>query len=100
MTARALIDESRAALTRQKLRDLQVTPAPSPGDDSDRATLDAVVDDGHRFMRQLYAVAGDIGVRDDDGRADHARAADEARLRRSGRPRSASATRRPTAPRR
>lgn len=60
-TARSLIDESSPALARQKLRDLHVAPAPSPGDDSDRATLDAVVDDGHRFMRQLYAVAGDIG---------------------------------------
>lgn len=60
-TARSLIDESTPALQRQKLRDLHVAPAPSPGDESDRATLDAVVDDGHRFMRQLYAVAGDIG---------------------------------------
>jgi hypothetical protein len=60
-TARSLIDESTPALQRQKLRDFHIAPAPSPGDESDRATLDAVVDDGHRFMRQLYAVAGDIG---------------------------------------
>ncbi len=60
-TARALVDESRPALERQKFRDLKVSAAPAAGDQSDRVVLDAVVDDGPRFMRQLYVVAGKLG---------------------------------------
>lgn len=60
-SARSLVDQSRLALERQKLRDLKVSPAPPAGDESDRVVLDATVDDGHLFMRQLYAVAGDMG---------------------------------------
>ncbi|HWE30184.1 MAG TPA: hypothetical protein VHB97_19390 [Polyangia bacterium] len=60
-TARSLADESRPALERQRLRDLKLSSVPPAGDDSDRALVDAIVDDGHRFVRQLYAVAGDIG---------------------------------------
>ena len=60
-TARALADESRPALQRQGFRDVKLTPTATPADDSDRIVLDAVVDDGHRFVRQLYAVWGDIG---------------------------------------
>lgn len=61
MSARALADESRPALERQGFRELKLTTPPPPTDDSDRVLLDAVVDDGHRFVRQLYAVWGDIG---------------------------------------
>ena len=61
VSARALVDESRPALERQKFRDLKLSAAAPAGDESDRVVLDAVVDDGHLFMRQLYAVAGDIG---------------------------------------
>lgn len=60
-TARSLVEESRPALERQKFRDLKLSAAPPAGDESNRVVLDAVVDDGHLLMRQLYAVAGDIG---------------------------------------
>ncbi len=60
-TARSLVEESRPALARQKFRDVKLSPAPAAGDESDRIVLDATVDDGHQFMRQLYAVAGGIG---------------------------------------
>ncbi len=60
-TARSLVEESRPALARQKFRDVKLSPAPAAGDESDRVVLDATVDDGHQFMRQLYAVAGGIG---------------------------------------
>ncbi len=59
--ARALVDESRPALERQGFRDITLTPTPPPGDESDRLVLDAVVEAGHRFVRQLYAVSGEIG---------------------------------------
>jgi hypothetical protein len=59
--ARSLVDESRPALERQRLREIKLSPTPPAGDESDRLVLDAVVDDGHRFVRQLYAVAGDLG---------------------------------------
>jgi len=59
-TAHSLVAESRPALERQKFRDLKTSPAPPAGDESDRLLVDAVVDDGHRFMRQLYAVAGNL----------------------------------------
>jgi hypothetical protein len=60
-TARALADESRPALERQGFRDLKIAPVAAPGDESDRVVLDAVLDDGHRFVRQLYVTAGAIG---------------------------------------
>ena len=59
--ARALADESRPSLERQGFRDLKVTPVAAPGDESDRVVLDAFVDDGHRFVRQLYVTAGGLG---------------------------------------
>src|SRR6185437_14853314 len=58
-TAASLVAESRPALERQRFRDIKLSPAPPAGDDSDRVVLDAIVDDGHQLMRQLYAVAGD-----------------------------------------
>jgi hypothetical protein len=60
-SARSLADASRPALQRQGFRDIKLSPTPQPTDDSDRLMLDAVVDDGHRFVRQLYAVASGIG---------------------------------------
>ena len=61
-TARTLVDESRPVLQRQGFRDLELSAPPAPpSDDSDRVTLAAVVDDGHRFVRQLYVVASGIG---------------------------------------
>lgn len=60
-TARSLVEESRPALERQKFRELKLSPAPPAGDESDRIVLDAIVDDGHQLMRQLYAVSGTIG---------------------------------------
>jgi hypothetical protein len=60
-TAASLVAESRPALERQRFRDIKLSPAPPAGDESDRVVLDAVVDDGHQLMRQLYAVAGDVG---------------------------------------
>jgi hypothetical protein len=59
--ARSLTDESRPALQRQGFRDIKLSASPQPSDESDRLVLDAVVDDGHRFVRQLYAVADGIG---------------------------------------
>ena len=52
-TARALVEESRPALERQKFRELKLSAAPPAGDESDRVVLDATVDDGHLVMRQL-----------------------------------------------
>ena len=60
-TARSLADGSRPSLTRQGFRDIKVSAPQQPTDDSDRLVLDAIVDDGHRFVRQLYAVASGIG---------------------------------------
>ena len=60
-TARSLADASRPPLMRQGFRDIKVSTPPQPTDDSDRLVLDAIVDDGHRFVRQLYAVANGIG---------------------------------------
>ncbi|MGZ3405856.1 MAG: hypothetical protein ACXVAN_05385 [Polyangia bacterium] len=60
-TARALAEESRPALQRQGFRDIKLSTAPQATDESDRVVLDAVIDDGHRFVRQLYAVADGIG---------------------------------------
>ena len=60
-TARSLADQSRPALTRQGFRDLKLAPLPPAADRSDRVELEAVIDDGHRLVRQLYAVADGIG---------------------------------------
>jgi len=60
-TARQLADESRPALERQGFRDLRITALPPPSDESDRVLLEATLADGHRFVRQLYAVAQGIG---------------------------------------
>src|SRR2546423_14815312 len=43
-TARSLVDESRPALERQRLREVKVSPAPAAGDQSGRLGLDARVD--------------------------------------------------------
>ena len=59
-TARALADESRPSLQRQGFREMKLTTPPQPSDDSDRIVLDAIVDDGHRFVRQLYAVSSGV----------------------------------------
>ncbi len=60
-TARALADQSRPALERQGFHAITLSPVAAAGDESDRLLLDASVDDGRRFVRQLYAVAGAIG---------------------------------------
>jgi hypothetical protein len=60
-SARSLADESRPALERQGFRGIKLAPVPPAGDDSDRIALDAVVDEGRRFVRQLYAVSGSLG---------------------------------------
>ena len=59
--ARSLADESKPALLRQGFREIKLSDAPAAGDESDRLILDAVVDDGHRFVRQLYVTSGGIG---------------------------------------
>ncbi|MDB4964820.1 MAG: hypothetical protein JWN44_509 [Myxococcales bacterium] len=61
LDARGLAEESKPALERQGFRSITISPERPSGDDSDRVRLDATVDDGHRFVRQLYAVADDIG---------------------------------------
>lgn len=60
-TARSLLDESRPALERQGFRGVTVTTPHPAGDDSDRAELDAELDEGRRFVRQLYVVSGGVG---------------------------------------
>jgi hypothetical protein len=60
-TARALADESRPALERQGFRNVTVTVERPPGEDSERARLEATIDDGRRVVRQLYAVTEGIG---------------------------------------
>ena len=59
--ARALATESRPALERQGFRAITLADERPAGDDSERVRLDATVDDGHRFVRQLYVVADGIG---------------------------------------
>ena len=60
-TARGLADESRPALERQGFREIKLSPTAAAGDESDRLLLDASVDDGRRFVRQLYVVSGGLG---------------------------------------
>ena len=60
-SARSLADESRPALARQGFRAITLSPAPPAGDESDRLLLDASIDEGRRFVRQLYAVSGAVG---------------------------------------
>jgi hypothetical protein len=60
-TARQLVEESRGALERQGFRAIAIADERPSGDDSQRARLDATVDDGHKFVRQLYVVWGGIG---------------------------------------
>lgn len=60
-SARSLADESRPALERQGFHDLKLTPVAAPGDESDCVVLDAIVDAGHRFVRQLYVTSGALG---------------------------------------
>lgn len=60
-TARSLADESRPSLERQGFREIKLSPTPAAGDESDRLLLDASVDDGHRFVRQLYVVSSALG---------------------------------------
>jgi hypothetical protein len=56
-----LAAESKPALERQGFRAITIADEKPTGDDSERVRLDATVDDGHRFVRQLYAVADSIG---------------------------------------
>jgi len=60
-SAKSLAEQSRPALERQGFRDIKLGPVPPSGDDSDRIALDAVVEEGRRFVRQLYAVADGLG---------------------------------------
>jgi hypothetical protein len=60
-SARSLADESRPALERQGFRDIKLAAAPPAGDESDRVVLDAVIDEGRRFVKQLYVVSGNLG---------------------------------------
>jgi hypothetical protein len=53
--ARALAQESRAALTRQGFQQIQLS------EDGGRVRLDALLDGGRRFVRQLYLVDAGIG---------------------------------------
>jgi hypothetical protein len=61
LDARGLAAESKPALERQGFRAITIAAQAPSGDESDRARLDATVDDGHRFVRQLYVVADGIG---------------------------------------
>jgi hypothetical protein len=60
-TARALADESRPALERQGLRGVTVTVERPPGEEIERARLEATIDRGRRVFRQLYAVTEGFG---------------------------------------
>jgi hypothetical protein len=60
-SARALADESWPALERQGFREIKLTEVRPAGDDSDRVVLDASIEQGRRFVRQLYVVAGSLG---------------------------------------
>jgi hypothetical protein len=51
----ALAEQSRAALTKQGFASLSIRK------DGEHARLDAVLDGGKRFMRQVYVVDGDLG---------------------------------------
>jgi hypothetical protein len=53
--ARALAEESRAALMRQGFQQIQLTS------EGGRVRLDALLDGGRRFARQLYIVEGGLG---------------------------------------
>jgi len=59
--AQVLAEESKPALERQGFRDIKLTTVPPAGDDSDRVVLDASIDQGRRFVRQLYVVGGSLG---------------------------------------
>lgn len=61
LDARGVAAESRPALERQGFRAIKLTPAPAASDESNRVVLEATLDDGHRFVRQLYAVAAGMG---------------------------------------
>jgi hypothetical protein len=60
-SARALADESRPALERQGFIGIKLTEVRPAGDDSDRVVLDASIEQGRRFVKQLYVVAGSLG---------------------------------------
>jgi hypothetical protein len=63
-TARALSDESRPALERQGFRSIVVTLEHAPDGPEDappRVRLEASLDGGRRFVRQLYVVDEGIG---------------------------------------
>jgi hypothetical protein len=60
-TARALADESRPALERQGLRQIVVTVERPPGEELERARLQATLGDARRVIMQLYAVTEGIG---------------------------------------
>ncbi len=61
MSARSLADESRPALERQGFRAIELSAAPPSTDETSRVVLAATLDDAHRFVRQLYVVAGNVG---------------------------------------
>jgi hypothetical protein len=61
LDAQGLAAESKPALERQGFRGISISAERPSGDESDRVRLDAMVDDGHRFVRQLYVVADGIG---------------------------------------
>jgi hypothetical protein len=60
-TARALADESRPALEREGLRGITITVERPPGEEQERARLEATIDSGRRVFRQLYAVTEGYG---------------------------------------
>jgi hypothetical protein len=60
-TARALADESRPALERQGLRGISIAVEHPPGEEQERARVEATIDSGRRVFRQLYAVTEGFG---------------------------------------
>ena len=61
MTARALADESRAALVRMGWRYVVESNDQALSGDLPRVRLDAQLDDGRKMARQVYVVADGIG---------------------------------------
>ena len=60
-TARSLAEESRPALERQGFRSVTVSDERTAADEGQRVRLDASIEDGRRFVRQLYTVAAGLG---------------------------------------
>lgn len=60
-TAKSLADESRPALARQGFKSIVETADKAPNSELPRVRLDALLDDGRRFARQIYIVNDKIG---------------------------------------